>query len=119
MISLQAERRAVLTEIEDTDIALDRIKSQIAHVTARQQTTGEYADAHWWARVNGAQRHYGHKRQRLQERLGELNREIRASNARTSDKRLISCLRTCFEARYGEAAWATLFDEAVALSRDD
>jgi len=53
------------------------IRGQIDEANERRYKDGVYANPDWWKRVNGASRAKSWQRQRLQEKVGEINRALK------------------------------------------
>ena len=68
----------------------NQINSQIEEATSRKLRDGQYAEPEWWRRVNAAKRAKAWQRQRLQEKIGAINRCLRihhhAETMREDDK---------------------------------
>lgn len=74
-----------LEALGELDEEMCRIEGVLGVAISRRATTGERADPDWFRRARGALRNKGRIRQRVQERLGALRREIRAANGVSSN----------------------------------
>lgn len=74
---LENAQQDQLKRLIEIDKKLVDINNQIAFAMAKQNETGEYSDANWWARVNAAKRHEGRNRQSIQVGLSEIKRRIK------------------------------------------
>lgn len=87
---LQNQKQQILARMEEVDRSTAGMKQQIGEAKARVISDNEYADPHWYVSVNSALRHAGRERQKLQTRLGEVNKilkERRALDSNASDER--------------------------------
>jgi hypothetical protein len=81
-ITLEAERTACESRIDELADAEARIKAQLEHARAH----GDY-DRHWLANAECARRYKARERQQLERELADLNRRIRQERAAEHDKR--------------------------------
>jgi hypothetical protein len=82
----EEEIRDIQERMLRLDEALTEIRTQLDHAKARRINYGEHANPEWSARANSALRHKGRERQQLQNRLGELNRAVRAERKAQDDQ---------------------------------
>jgi len=69
--------KGAMTVVEEQIMS---IANQIDSAQASVHIDGKYADPDWWRRVQQAQRHKGHDKQVLQNKLGAINKRIRQIN---------------------------------------
>ena len=83
---LEKAKVFVETAMFALDEEINAIKQQIEKARADFYGRGEFSDSNWWRRVNGAARAKGRQRQALQLRFGDLNRLLRISRAKNTDR---------------------------------
>lgn len=76
---LEGRVDALNDELAEIDDRRAQIRGQIEKAKADRLDTGEYADADWFRRANGALRHLGVERNDIARELGETNRRLRAA----------------------------------------
>ena len=80
LAGLHARLAVLQDELGDLDEKRASIRGQIDKAKADRINTGEYADADWFRRANGALRHLGVERNDICREIGEVNRAIRKAN---------------------------------------
>jgi len=107
---LQAEKRSIMDEMESLNETSASIKDQLAAAKTIQVQTGQYADPDWWRRANFALRATGRSLQGLQNRLGDVNRELRALTAKEHnanlERRFIATARQMLPSELYEKIWS-------------
>lgn len=102
--------------VEDAMYYLDNatisIRYQLDEAKANVVIKRQFADPEWWRRTNSALRHYGRERQRIQNKLGEINRRLRASRNQvervTRDRAFIQVVGKMLSADQVKKAWRTV-----------
>lgn len=99
---------AVRAALDDLQNDLGRIKAHIELAQAKRRTSGQFADPVWFANAKIALRHKGAIHQKLQKRLGELNRQEKQTRGSDFEKRFIEVARR----RLTPEVFSAIFNEA-------
>lgn len=85
-MDLLAAKTLVDNAMNALAIACSSIQGQIDEANLRRDQEGEFSDPSWYKRVHGAKRAKSWQRQRLQDKLGDINRRLRRGNALKHDE---------------------------------
>lgn len=100
-------------------IACSSIQSQIDSANLRRDTTGYMADPHWYRRVHGAQRSKRWQRQRLQDKIGEINRALRQTTGRAQEGLFVQVARLHLPKETYERLWALVLETENLKGKKD
>lgn len=111
---LQARLLELNDELADIDEKRAAIKGQIDQAVASRRVTGEYADADWFRRAKGADRHLGVERNDVCREIGETDRALRRLNGLLNRNTLVVAVREVVD----EATWERIVARHQELIED-
>src|SRR6516165_3259144 len=76
--ALNAERLSIMDELETLNEETAKIRNQLNEATEVRAKTGQYANSDWWRRATFALKAMNREKVGLQNRLGDVNRQIRS-----------------------------------------
>jgi hypothetical protein len=120
---LETARDNIIAAMFMLDTELTNIKGQLERALDHRRSTGCFVNPDWYRRASAAQRHKGRQRQAHQLALGEVNRRLKAVEARARDasdeRQFIRIAKELLPAVTYERIWEAVRQRQLALQGAD